>query len=335
MRVPLWVTVILIALGGGIGLVAADTPVIGRTARESSASQVAEAEKSVRKGPPAVFWTPPISPEVTPAGRPYMAVGAEVGDEATVLPQAPIGLVLEGPARPVAEPTARAAVPSAPSPVRRLSADQGVRMPLLALRRADRLVFHETLLDASAPPDGGIEGEWAVPGRCAEILHMNIAQPVRSTGQVRGVGRTDAADSWTVGPAVPRQACSASSSFWLGLSTASDADRAAFGSLAGIANGPAALDQLVRHSDSEVWLRFRSEIGTRVLLVRRLNGEWIVGWDSGLVTGAEGLDLLGTYRRGSRPEAWVVVTDRGRPRAFLRVVRQSSGEWVADSPALL
>jgi hypothetical protein len=220
-----------------------------------------------------------------------------------------------------------------PSPAQGIPRGIALRHPLLALARpGGRVAFHDLGLRGTPTP-AGIEGEWAVIGRCERTMRIDFALPSRRAGELRGIGRSMGSGGGNVEAVVPRQACAAATDRFSPARVASESDRARLGG-AGEALGfdPADLAQ---------WLEVR---GTTLLVFRRPGrGSVLVAAAAGnapavlwiyRVEAADGdPSLLGVYRTGAGGEAWLTLGGPSSPDALLVASSPDGRTWETSGPA--
>jgi hypothetical protein len=194
-------------------------------------------------------------------------------------------------------------------------------LPLLAVRRGSgRIVFHAIDPATSA----GLEGEWAIAGRCRERLRMNLAQHARGPGAPHGVGADlSSSGAWQTAVAVPVRGCAAGRTL-LPRSPA-DADRARFAAFS-----TDELRQVAATADA-AWLVFAGRGRSRVMLAVRRDGAWHPAW-SHETDGAQ--EISAVVGRGDGWDGLFVTMEGGRAHTLQRV-RVAGGDVHADAPASL
>lgn len=312
---------------------------------------------SAREAPGAVPAAPGFQPFLVSTPRPefggaYAVLrGAETAGERAAQPQPtapPPVAVPPAPEVPVAAATVPPATDTAgqqpappaeagperfrPSPAQGIPRGIALRHPLLALARpGGRVAFHDLGLHGTPTP-AGIEGEWAVIGRCERTMRIDFALPSRRAGELRGIGRSSGGGGWNVEPVVARQACAAATERYAPARVASESDRLRF-SRAGEALGfdPADLAQWVEVRGTAL-LVFRRP-GRGSALVAAAGSAPAVLW-SHRVEAADGdLILLGVYRMGAGAEAWFTLGVPSSPDALLVASSPDGRTWDTSGPA--
>ena len=223
-----------------------------------------------------------------------------------------------------------------PSPAQGIPRGIALGNPLLAMARpGGRVAFHD-LGVRGGPTPAGIEGEWAVIGRCDTPLRVEFALPARRAGELRAIGRADESAGWSVEPVVARQACAAAAERYRRPQAATESERAAFAAAA--AGAGFAPTDLLQAADAH---------GSKLLVFRRPGGESavvaaargpagaVVLWTHASAAGDGDLTLLGVYRTGAGAEAWITIGDARSPRALLVVSSPDGRSWTAAGPVPL
>ncbi|CAA9339058.1 MAG: hypothetical protein AVDCRST_MAG68-2853 [uncultured Gemmatimonadetes bacterium] len=255
-------------------------------------------------------------------GRGYAPV--ESSDEAALGPApehpvaesseaAPAMDVPAGPAKAFRHPPAR--------PVSLATSRAATGLPLLAVRRGSgRIVFHEIERAEGA----GLEGEWAVAGRCGERLRLDLAQPARGRGAARGVGADlSSAGGWQTAVAVPVQGCAAGRILLPRGPSSADRERFA-------AFSTDELRQVAAAADA-AWLVFAGSGRSRAMVVLRRDGAWHEAWSRDSDDRQEIAAVLG---RGDGSYGLFLTIQGGRPDTLQRV-RVTDGRAQADAPTSL
>lgn len=217
---------------------------------------------------------------------------------------------------------------SRPSPAQGIPRGIAMRIPLLGISRpGGRVVFHD-LGGHDGPAPSGIEGEWAVLGRCERIVRVEFGLPAHSFGELRAIGRSGG-DGWGVEPVVPRQACEAASERFVRPHAATAAERAALAGIAAGEPGAAALDMAeVMRIGPAILVVFRNASGAATVVAATSGGGgYSVRWSKVVEPGDGGLWLLGVYRMGSGAVAWLSSGPRDAPRMMYAVTSTDLGSW--------
>lgn len=330
-RRPIWLVSLLIALtlgvavGGVLPVRSTEEPAL---VPPPSMEQPFAPSASVPEAAIAPFPGPELEP-----GREYLPLGALESAAGVARPELP-----DAPTEPVAAPegattpdsveaTAAPAPPAPPpNPVRRLSLAEARAIPLLVVRRGERVAFHETETGRSVRPVGSIEGEWALPGRCASPFRLDLAQPVERAGQVRGIGRDREASAWSVGVAFPAHACAEATTRWSAARPPSEEERAQLGR---VVEGD--LVSVVRPPRGAAWLLVRAGSTMRALVVPAAPSLGEAAWSYEARSAGADLRLAGVYR-GDGWEGWVVELHGEEPIRVLRLTSPDGAVWTADAP---
>ena len=170
----------------------------------------------------------------------------------------------------------------------------------------------------------GLEGEWAVAGRCGERLRLDLAQPARGAGAPRGVGADlSSSGGWQTAIAVPPLECAAGRILLPRRPAGADRER-----FAGFSTDE--LQQVVA-TENAAWLVFSGHGQSRSVVVLRRDGGWYEAW-SRETNGVQ--DISGVVRGGDGWEGLFVTLRGGRPETFQRV-RVIAGGVHPDAPASL
>lgn len=314
---PVWVAATLTAVFLGVALGAA------APGRAAVAPQTRTPALAVHRPPAArPVRASPAKPEAAEPGRGYSPVG--VSDELALGP-APAFPVADGAEAPStgapASPAAlreRAALPPSAALSR-----PATGLPLLAVRRGSgRIVFHE--IEQAGAAGAGMEGEWAVAGRCRERLRMDLAQPARGAGAPRGVGADlSSSGGWRTAVAVPVQGCAAGRILLPRPPSRADRERFA-------AFSTDELRQVATAADA-AWLVFSGRGRSRAMVVLRRGGDWHEAWSR---ESAGALEISAVLRRA---DGWdgLFLTVQGDDPDTLQRVRVTGGHAHADAPASL
>jgi hypothetical protein len=189
-------------------------------------------------------------------------------------------------------------------------------------RGSGRIVFHE--FEPGGTAGHGLEGEWAVAGRCGERLRLDLAQPVRGAGAPLGVGADlSSSGEWQTAVAVPPRECAAGRILLPRRPAGADRDR-----FAGFSTNE--LRQVVT-TESAAWLVFAGQGRSRSVVVLRRDGAWYEAW-SRETDGVQ--EISGVVRSGDGWEGLFVTLRGGRPDTLQRV-RVIAGDAHPDAPASL
>lgn len=319
---PVWMATILAAafLGVALGTAAPGGAAgVARARPPAPSAQRSVAPRPVRATPAAAEWM-----EMREPGRSYVPLRA---DEPELGP-APDFLVAAsaGAPAPDAEVPVVAAEPVRAHAARRSPAaltGPATGLPLLAVRRGSgRIVFHE--IDAGGTAGAGLEGEWAIAGRCGERLRLDLAQPARGAGAPRGVGADlSSSGGWRMAVAVPPRECAAGRILLPRRPTAADRERFA----------PFSSDELqqVVATERAAWLVFAGQGQSRSTVLLRRGGAWREAWSRD----ADGVqEISAVLRRGDGWEGLFVTLRGDYPDTFQRI-RVTGGGVHADAPASL
>lgn len=169
----------------------------------------------------------------------------------------------------------------------------------------------------------GLEGEWAVAGRCGERLRLDLAQPARGAGAPLGVGADlSSSGEWRTAVAVPPRECAGRI---LLPRRPAGADRERFARFS--ANE---LQQVVATRDA-AWLVFTGHGRSRSVVVLRRDGAWYEAW-SRETDGVQ--EISGVLRSGDGWEGLFLTLRDGHADTFQRV-RVLGGDVHPDAPASL
>jgi hypothetical protein len=231
---------------------------------------------------------------------------------------------------PPAEPE-----PFRPSPARGIPAGLALRYPLLAVARAGgRVAFHDLGIRGGVMP-AGIEGEWAVVGRCETFVRIDFALPTRSSGEFRAIGRASGDAAWSVEPVVARQACAAASAHFTRPHVPTEAERAGAAAAAKSAGMEARdLVQAAALGSASLLVFHRTGLGTAVVAVRA-GAEPTSVWTQPGGDADGGPWLIGVYRMGSGATAWLAFGERSAPTSLLIVSSPDLRGWTATEPSSL
>ncbi len=318
-----WVVAILTMAFLGVALGAAapgGAAVAPRSRPPALAAQRSVAPRPVRPSPAAPEWIAAGDP-----GRSYAPVGAADPPELAPAPGFPVAAGTEAPPldagapADVAEPVRARAARRPPAALIRPATGP----PLLAVRReSGRIVFHE--IEPGGTVGAGLEGEWAVAGRCGERLRLDLAQPARGAGAPRGVGADlSSTGGWQTAVAVAPQECAAGHILLPRGATGADRER-----FAGFSTDE--LHQVVA-TGSAAWLVFAGNGRSRSVVVLRQDGAWHEAW-SRETDGVQ--EISGVVRGGDGWEGFFVTLRGGRPDTFQRV-RVIGSSVHPDAPASL
>lgn len=215
-----------------------------------------------------------------------------------------------------------------PAPAQGIPRGLALRTPLLALSRSGgRVVLHE-LGGPGGPTPAAIEGEWAVVGRCQQVVRVEFALPARRVGELRAIGRADAGAGLPAAPVVPRQACAAAADRYARAHRPSADERAAFGS-AGPGSGfePGDLAEVALAGAGALLVFRRTGRGAAVVAATRGAGGPTVLWTR-LADAADGdVSLLGVYRIGAGGQAWLIAGNPASPRMLLTASTTDMRTW--------
>lgn len=253
---------------------------------------------------------------------------------AAAVPPAPPEPVLADPPRAESAAAEPSAVPARnrPAPAQGIPRGIALRQPLLAIvRTGGRAVFHD-LGNGGGPTPAGLEGEWAVIGRCELRARVDLAMPSRQIGDLRGIGRAEGGSQWSGEPVVPRQACEVASERFTRPRAASDADRGAYAA-AGASLGYAASDlRQVLDVRGGVLLAFGGVRGSALVAAVGSGPRVTVQWTYGGEPGDGDLSLVGVYRNGTDVQAWVLLGPRGSPGALMILSSSDLRTWSRSGP---
>jgi hypothetical protein len=330
-----------VALGATVPRSEAGAPPVPRTTvaarpQPQRAPAAAEAPRTAHRAVPEAptDWMElgPVEP-----GRDYAPVGGPTTpDEPALAPAPSVPVAVEAPptAKPAADSAEAPADEPPPPPVRRspagaLRAGRAAELPLLAVRRGSgRIVFHEIAPGGTAGAE--LEGEWAVVGRCAQRLRLDLAQPARGAGAPRGVGiDLSSSGEWEAALAVPGQGCGIAAGRLVRAHRATAAERSRFAAAAG-GFAPDELQQ-VAATGRAAWLVFAGRGRSRAVVVLRQDGVWREVW-SREADGAQ--EIAAVLARGGGWDG-LFVTLRGGSPDLLQRVRVTDGGALPDAPASL
>ena len=277
-------------------------------------------------GDPVPQASPPPPPTIPSAPTsPVQADTTAAGPAARTAPPAP--------AARTAPPAPAAPEPFRPSPARGIPRGVALRYPLLAIARpGGRVAFHD-LGVASGPTPAGIEGEWAVIGRCDRTVRLDFALPSRRAGELRAIGRADAAGGWSVEPVVARQACAPAAERYQRPHPPTEEERVAFGPAgAGAGFVPGDLAQVGEARGSVLLVFRRAGAGSAVVAAARGPGGPVLLWSHAAAPGDGDLSLVGVYRTGAGAEVWIIIGHPGAPRALLGASSPDGRTWSSLAP---
>lgn len=241
----------------------------------------------------------------------------------------------ESDAPPPGADASRSAAGFRPSPAQGIPRGVALRHPLLALARGGgRVAFHD-LGVRGAPTPAGIEGEWAVIGRCDRAVRIDFALPVSRAGELRGIGRTESSPGWSVEPVVARQACSAAGERYTRPRLPTDTERERYRSI-GEAFGyaPGDLVQLLELRGAALLVFRRRELGA-ALVAASTGAAPATTWSYRAEAADGDLSLVGVYRIGAGAEAWMALGNPGAPDALLITSSPDGRNWETPTRAML
>ncbi|HEX8361900.1 MAG TPA: hypothetical protein VF613_17405 [Longimicrobium sp.] len=278
------------------------------------AAQRTVASRPVRASPATTAWVKAEEP-----GRSYAPIADE--PELGPAPEFPVATSAGAPATEL--DAGVGATESRRGPAARRPPDRATGVPLLAVRRGSgRIVFH-AIEQAGAAGDG-LEGEWAVAGRCGERLRLDLAQPARGAGAPRGVGaELSSSGSWQAAVAVPVKECTTGRVLVPRRPTRFDRER-----FAGFATDD--LQQVVA-TESVAWLVFTAPGRCRAVVVVRRDGAWQEAWSRE----SEGVQEISAVLRGGEGWDGLFVTFGGDRPDTVQRVRVIGGSAHPDAPASL
>lgn len=250
-------------------------------------------------------------------------------------PDHPPSLTAEPDAPPPGADASPSAVGFRPAPAQGIPRGVALRHPLLALARGGgRVAFHDLGL-RGAPTPAGIEGEWAVIGRCDRAVRIDFALPVSRTGELRGIGRTESSPGWSVEPVVARQACSAAGERFTRPRVPTDPERERYWSIGeAFGYGSGDLVQLLEVRGAALLVFRRRDLGA-VLVAASPGAAPATTWSYRLEAADGDLSLVGVYRMGAGVEAWMALGNPGAPDALLITSSPDGRNWETPTRAML